>query len=273
MPLEIEDLKDPSRFRELYSLPYSEMVEFVVEYIRKNTPVMIFYWSLCLVFFAIGLTVRINISGYFQIGTIMLHSLLGFILFPVILIPVHELMHVIPFLLTGARRIRIGADLKQYIFYVTAHRNIMNSAKFIFVALVPFFIITAGLLLMVFMLPGLWKWSLSALLFVHTTMCAGDFAMLNFYYHHRHRKIYTYDDADEKMAYFYEAILPTTQHPEPNTQNPEPRTQYPEPSTQHPAPREIKTKHIYNEETDIYPDTDHVHSGAGDGAEKDRQHS
>jgi len=41
---------------------------------------------------------------------------------------------------------------------------------------------------------------------VHTTMCAGDFALLNFYHINRHRKIYSWDDADEKIAYFYEEI-------------------------------------------------------------------
>jgi len=137
---------------------------------------------------------------------ILFHSLLGFIIFPVLLIPVHEFLHVIPFWLTGAKRIRAGADLKQYIFYVTAHRHVITAGQFRFVALVPFLIITFSLIALIIFLPELWKWSLSILLFVHTTMCAGDFAMLNFYLINRHRKIYTWDDADEKMAYFYEEI-------------------------------------------------------------------
>jgi hypothetical protein len=37
-------------------------------------------------------------------------------------------------------------------------------------------------------------------------MCAGDFALLNFYWLNRHKNIYTWDDADQKMAYFYEEI-------------------------------------------------------------------
>jgi hypothetical protein len=44
------------------------------------------------------------------------------------------------------------------------------------------------------------------MLFVHATMCAGDFAMLNFYFLNRGKKIYTWDDFDKKMAYFYEEI-------------------------------------------------------------------
>lgn len=206
MPPEVEDLKDQSRFREINVLQYGDLVGFVLEYLKKRSWLLIFFWSLCLIFFAIALTVRIDISGYFQFRNIVLHSLLGFIIFPLLIIPVHELLHIIPFRMAGAKNIRIGADLRQYIFYVTAHRYVINSAQFKFVALVPFIIINAALLLMVFMLPGLWKWSLSVLLFVHTTMCAGDFAMLNYYHLNRHRKIYTYDDADERMAYFYEEI-------------------------------------------------------------------
>jgi hypothetical protein len=37
-------------------------------------------------------------------------------------------------------------------------------------------------------------------------MCAGDFAMLNFYAVHPGKKIYTWDDFDDKTAYFYEEI-------------------------------------------------------------------
>jgi hypothetical protein len=37
-------------------------------------------------------------------------------------------------------------------------------------------------------------------------MCAGDFALLNFYFLNRNKKIYTWDDVDKKEAYFYEKI-------------------------------------------------------------------
>ena len=43
-------------------------------------------------------------------------------------------------------------------------------------------------------------------LFVHATMCAGDMALLNLYYLNREMKIYTWDDADKKEAYFYEKL-------------------------------------------------------------------
>jgi hypothetical protein len=119
---------------------------------------------------------------------------------------VHEFLHVVPYFISGARNIRIGMDLKQYIFYVTAHRYVASPLQFRIVALTPFLLISLVSALMVFILPGLWKWSLSLFLFVHTTMCAGDFALLNFYFLNRNKKIYTWDDADKKEAYFYEEL-------------------------------------------------------------------
>ncbi len=206
MQLSPEDLQDVSRFRQIESVPYGDLVGFVLDYLRRKTWITLFFLTACIITIGLALNIRISISGYFPFRNILMHTILGFIVFPVLLIPVHELMHIIPFFFTGARRIRIGADLKQYIFYVTAHRHVMSKNAFIPVALVPFAIISVTLIILILYLPGLWKWSLSILLFVHTTMCAGDFAMLNFYFINRKRKIYTWDDADEKMAYFYEEI-------------------------------------------------------------------
>jgi hypothetical protein len=206
MALRVEDFDDQSRFRQILAIPYSDLVGFVLDYLRRKTWLMVLFWSLCIIFISVALTVRMNIAGYFPLRNTLFHSLLGFIIFPILMIPVHEFLHIIPFWLTGAKSIRVGADLKQYIFYVTAHRHVIKARQFRFVALVPFIIISIALIALILFLPELWKWSLSILLFVHTTMCAGDFAMLNFYFINRHRKIYTWDDADEKMAYFYEEI-------------------------------------------------------------------
>ena len=206
MALRVEDLEDQSKYRQILKVPYEEMVTFVLDFIRRRTGLMVFYWSACMVFLGIALFVRINISGYFPFKNIFMHTLLGLIIIPLVYIPVHELLHIIPYYFTGARNIRIGMDLSQYMFYVTAHRYVANEKQFRFVALVPFILTSVVILFLVLYLPGLWKWSLSLFLFMHATMCAGDFAMLNFYSIHNGKKIYTWDDADEKVAYFYEEI-------------------------------------------------------------------
>jgi hypothetical protein len=206
MALKVEDLEDQSKYRQILKVRYEEMVTFVLDFIRRRTGLMVFYWSACMVFLGIALFIRINISGYFPFKNIFMHTLLGLIIIPLVYIPVHELLHVIPYYFTGARNIRIGMDLSQYMFYVTAHRYVANEKQFRFVALVPFILTSVVILFLVLYLPGWWNWSLSLFLFMHATMCAGDFAMLNFYSIHNGKKIYTWDDADEKVAYFYEEI-------------------------------------------------------------------
>ena len=206
MALKPEDLDDQSKYRELLKIPYDELITFVLDYIRRKSGLMIFFWLVCLIFLGLALTVRINIAGYFALKNIFFHSFLGFVVFPILSIPVHEGLHIIPYFLGGARRIRIGMDLKQYMFFVTAHRFVTSYRLFRLVALTPFIITSIVILFLIFIAPGLWKWSLSVFLFVHTTMCAGDFAMLNFFFLNRKKKIYTWDDFDKKIAYFYEEI-------------------------------------------------------------------
>jgi len=206
MTVKVEDLEDQSKYRQILTVPYNDLTGFVLDYLRRGSGMMVLYWSVCLIFFGIALTVRIDIAGYFPFKNIIFHSLLGLVIFPLLSVPLHEILHVIPFYLTGARNIRAGMDLKQYIFYVTAHRHVTEAKQFKIIALIPFLTVSLILLFLIFYIPGLWKWNLSLLLFVHTTMCAGDFALLNFYWLNKEKKIYTWDDADEKMAYFYEEI-------------------------------------------------------------------
>jgi hypothetical protein len=206
MTFSVEDLCDQNKFRLFLTIPYKNLIQFVFEYLKKKSGLMFLFWFLCLLFLCFTVIIRIKVAGNFPISHILLHSVIGMIVLPLICIPLHELLHVIPYYLSGAKNIRVGMDLKQYLFYVTAHRYVATPLQFRIVAWTPFFIISSGLVLLVFLLPGLWKWSLSLFLFAHATMCAGDFALLNLYYLNRDKKIYTWDDVDKKEAYFYEEL-------------------------------------------------------------------
>jgi hypothetical protein len=206
MTFSVEDLEDQKKFRLFLTISYTNLIQFVFEYLKKKSGLMYLYWFLCLLFLCFTLIIRIRVSGNFPTAHIILHSFIGMIVLPLICIPLHELLHVIPYYLSGAKNIRVGMDLKQYLFYVTAHRYVATPLQFRIVAWIPFLIISIGLVLLVFLLPGLWKWSLSLFLFAHATMCAGDFALLNLYYLNRDKRIYTWDDVDKKEAYFYEEL-------------------------------------------------------------------
>lgn len=206
MEYKIEDLDNESRFRLLLRIPYYDLVGFVISYLKKRSSFIIMFWALCLAFLSLAIYNRIILQQFFPSGQIVIHSILGFILLPILFIPVHEILHIIPYYISGARNIRVGMDLKQYLFYVTAHRYVAKPAQFKIIAIFPFALISFALLAMIFFIPGLWRWSLSAFLFTHATMCAGDFALLNFYFLNRDKEIYTWDDADKKEAYFYQKL-------------------------------------------------------------------
>jgi len=203
MNFKVEELNESQNFRQILAVQYSDLIPFIFKYLKKITFVTFLFWSLCIAFLLIAVLQRLSVST--SLNT-MVHSLLGFVVFPILIIPFHEALHIIPYYLSGARDIRIGMDLKQYLFYVTAHRYVASPVQFITVALFPLIVISMIGIILILLFPGLWQWSLSSFLFVHATMCAGDAALLNFYYVNREKKIYTWDDADEKMAYFYDKI-------------------------------------------------------------------
>jgi hypothetical protein len=206
MPYKIEDLENPERFRLFLSTSYRNLIGFVFEYLKKKSILTSVFWAFCVIFLCFAIFIRIRIAGNFPIREILLHSVIGLIILPLACIPLHEFLHVIPYYLSGARNIRFGMDLKQYLFYVTAHRYVASPTQFKVVAVMPFVIISLTLMVLIILLPGLWKWSLSVFLFAHATMCAGDLALLNFYFTNRDKQIYTWDDADKKEAYFYEKL-------------------------------------------------------------------
>jgi hypothetical protein len=206
MPFSVEDLEEQKKFRLFLTIPYSDLIQFVYDYIKKKSLLTFFFWIVCFFFLSTAVIIRVKIAGIFPATHILLYSAIGFIILPLIFIPVHEFLHIIPFVISGAKNIRVGMDLKQYLFYVSAHRYVASPLQFRIVALTPFLIISSGLIILIILLPGLWKWSLSIFLFVHSTMCTGDIALLNLYFINKDKKIYTWDDLDKKEAYFYEEL-------------------------------------------------------------------
>jgi len=206
MSLKVEELDNNQKFRQILVIKYADLIPFIFDNLKRFTFLMAFFCFLSAVFLGIAVYSRIILISACPFSKVIFHSFLGFLIIPAISIPIHEILHVIPFYLSGARDIRMGMDLKQYIFYVTAHRYVASPLQFIIVALTPFLLISLVVIYLIIIFPPLWKWSFSAFLFVHSTMCAGDFALMNFYYINRDKTIYTWDDVDAKTAYFYEEI-------------------------------------------------------------------
>jgi hypothetical protein len=199
----IEELDDPNVYEKVLTLPYGDIAPFVIKHLTKPTLPMFLVWMIAgaSLFLTVWFWPGLN---YPSAGTKMTAGLAaGVILFPLLLIPVHEGSHLIPFRFAGAKDIRFGADLRQGIIYVTAHRFVAGTRLFSIVALTPLIIVTVALTVLIILSPSWWKWTLSITLFVHTTMCAGDTALIGYMTSFTGCRVYTWDDADKKEAYFY----------------------------------------------------------------------
>ncbi|NJK97602.1 MAG: DUF3267 domain-containing protein [Bacteroidales bacterium] len=142
----------------------------------------------------------------FTFGQIFWFGLAGFISSFTILVPLHELLHGLAFRIFGARKLKYGKDLKQMMFYVTVDHFVLNRKEFSVLALMPFIGVTIILLLLEFLLPDKYIWFCLSAIFWHATMCVGDFSMLAFYEKNKHIDMFTYDDADNKITFFYQKV-------------------------------------------------------------------
>lgn len=199
----IEELEDSSRYTRELTLPYGDIAPFVVARLRTASLPMILLWTVLLASAVMSVVFWPGLVFKLQEPRILKGLLTGTVLIPLLLVPLHEGLHLVPYRLAGARDIRIGTDLRQGIIYITAHRFVTGRRLLSCVAMTPFAIITAGLATTIVLSPVWWQWILSVALFVHTTMCAGDAAILTYTNSFNGSEVFTWDDADRLEAYFY----------------------------------------------------------------------
>ena len=199
-----EELENGNRYRLILKLSYNDIPEFVLRYLTRKNNASFFFWLSALFFLLLAVHPTLAFfSARPGLWSILVYAFYGFVLFPVLLIPFHEGIHALFFFLAGARRLKAGIDLRNFFFYVTAHRYPVGRRHFTHIAMAPFVLISVLLWAAAWFSSGYLSWSFYLTLFAHSTMCAGDFAMLSFYAQYGEQEIITYDDVKEKTAYFY----------------------------------------------------------------------
>lgn len=201
-PLDI--MNDPT-YLQVEILAYEEVIPFVFKNIKKfNTSTVVFYISNAIfLFFLIVHFLSSPFEGGFSLWHFLFSGFLGFIVFPLLLAPIHEILHAAAYKILGATRIKIGVSLSQYLFYVTADKFVAGFHEMIFVALTPFVLISTMLIYLFLTLDSNISTALLMSLFAHGTMCIGDFAILSFFYENGGSRMVTFDLFDKKEAYFY----------------------------------------------------------------------
>lgn len=199
-----DTLQTDRSFTKILELDFSNMIPFVISNIRKGGMIPLFYMTvnaLSLFFIVIyGIWMaRSGLSGggriFWQIGS-------GVLAGSLLIIPPHELLHGLAYRILGARKIKFGADMQQFIFYVTADRFPITKGELALLAMTPFVLINLVILVVtIYWMPQILLFSASLLL-SHNIMCIGDFAILGYAFSLK-SKLYTYDDIEKKKSYFY----------------------------------------------------------------------
>jgi len=201
-----EDLQNNNEFELLAEVSHQELREFVVEQITKEKYLIRGYSiyqvvMMMLLVFLLTRSIILAVKGYAEpiigIGLALLFSFS-------VLIVIHELLHALAYLLSGARRISFGLNLKKFVFYALADQQVIASRAFHWIALAPLVVVKliciAGAI--VFYNEQLIYFFLTVMC-LHSLFCAGDMAMLAFYRLHNEKEIYNFDHRSEGKTYFY----------------------------------------------------------------------
>jgi hypothetical protein len=201
-----EDLHDQNNFELLTEVSHQKLKEFVVQQISQEKRIIPLYsiYQLLMVLLFIFLLARSVVLAIKGFDEPILFIGLAAVFSISILIVIHELLHALAYLLTGAKKISFGAIPRKFIFYALADRQVIAPAAFRIVALAPFIIVKITCLIGV----AIWfnqqlMYSFLTVMCLHSLFCSGDIAMLAFYNIHKGKEIYNYDDKTEGKTYFY----------------------------------------------------------------------
>lgn len=197
----VEELRKHHEYQHVLTVPFEKLLPFLFENMKPNTKTMGFFYFFLLIC-ALSVFMFLMQPGY-TFGQLFWYGFAGFVSSFTVLVPLHELLHGITFKMFGAGKLKYGKDLKQMMFYVTVDQFVMNRKEFSVLALMPFIVITLFLLLLEWILPNTYIWLFLSAIFWHATMCIGDFAMLAFFEKFNYLELYTFDDAEKKITYFY----------------------------------------------------------------------
>ncbi len=200
-----ETLQQDPAYRIVLELEFDQIIPFVLTNIRKRGFIPLFYISINAAFlFFIILYVIWNVRlGSLSAGKISWQIVAGVLAGSILVIPPHELLHGLAYRILGARKIRFGVDLQQFIFYVTADRFPISKRELAFLAMVPFVIMNLAIISLTAAWASQFTLFSATLLLSHNIMCIGDFAMISYAYSQK-GALYTFDDTVKKKSFFFE---------------------------------------------------------------------
>ena len=191
-------------YAQLETLGHKELIPFVRIYLKKRTPISLFY-TICNLAIA-GINVFWFWKSYgtegFDLGNAFTHFSYGLaIAFG--LIPIHEYIHVLAYKSQGAVNTSYDANLKKFYFMALADKFVANQKEFRVIALAPFVVICTTLIVLLFFVSQVWTFTILGVLLTHTAFSSGDFGILSYFEFYKEKDIVSYDDKENSISYFY----------------------------------------------------------------------
>ena len=204
---DVEQIQNEELYTKILELNFDDMIPFVLSNIKKKGLMS-------------GLFIAVNVIGLFSIGVLSIWGIytgwiswsrfitqlvLGILAGSIIVIPFHELLHGLAYKILGAKKIRFGANLQQFFFFVSADRFPVNRKELFFLALLPFGVLNVALLMGALFWLTPYSILFGFLLLSHNLMCIGDFAITNYVLNEK-EEVFTYDEPEIKKSFFYKTV-------------------------------------------------------------------
>jgi len=208
MQIKVQDLAQ-NGFIEIDSIHHKELLPFVKTYLRKKTFSSIFYNIMNGTGGALLVIIYWIYESQFKLEDALSHFSYG-IGMAFLLIPLHEYIHVLAYQSQGAKETSYDANFKKFYFMALANGFVANKKEFRIVALAPFVSISLVLLVSLFIVPPIWKFTCIGVFMTHTLCCGGDFSLMSYFEFHKDKTIVTYDNTDEGRSYFLALQTPNS---------------------------------------------------------------
>lgn len=186
-------------------LTHQDLIPFVKKYLFQKNPVTHFY-----LFFNIACALILIAAGVYYIlsDRITFGDLIQYFAYgcgiPFLLIPLHEGLHGLAYKYCGADKVSYDVNWKQLYFMAIADKFVADRKAFYIVGLTPFVIITVVLKIIAFIFPDpAVIVTMISTIFIHGSMCAGDFGLLSYFASHKGKEVVTYDDRVGGKSYFF----------------------------------------------------------------------
>lgn len=185
-------------------LKHQELIPFVKSYLFKKNGFTLSCLVLNIIFitFWLVLCLLYIYKNVLSPGEAFTQSAYGCAI-SFLLAPLHELLHGAAYRLSGAKKVAYKANWKKLYFMAIADKFITRRRAFYFIGILPFLVISLSLIVLAVFSNPMPQIMWLSVLWVHATMCAGDFGLMSYFAEHKNKEVITYDDAENSISYFY----------------------------------------------------------------------